>query len=223
VLRCTWVKAIPKNSVRVLFVVGQGAEDARQPDVLSVPIEEQLLAGSSGRNRRKIRGVSSYSTYSLYAKTVHFLRYAASQPEPAIALGDDDIFVQPLGLLSYVWALLRSARRGAESPLGWNGGEWYAGRFDWYSWRTETLQATAYWRAHRGALFGAMASYRNCSPSGAGWIYTADRKNIVREADEAAAGQERCVGPFAFVRPLQPPRLPPRLPPPSLLAPHSQA
>ena len=85
---------------------------------------------------------SSYSTYSLYAKTMHFLRFAAEQPEPAVVLGDDDIFVAPRALLSYAWALTRAARD--HGATGDGGADWYAGRFDWYSWRTETLQVTAH-------------------------------------------------------------------------------
>ena len=201
-LRCTWVAALNEldGAARVIFVVGNGAEDATRSDVLSVRVDEQRLARTTGRRGAKIHGVSSYSTYSLYAKTMAFLRHAASQPEPVVVLGDDDIFVQPHALLSYAWTLVQAARRGADSPLGWGGSEWYAGRFDWYSWRTETMQATAYWRAHRGALFGAMANYRNCSPTGAGWIPTADGKSVVREASAPAPGQERCVGPFAFAK-----------------------
>ena len=44
VLRCTWVRAVPRGAARVLFVAGAGAPDAGRADVLSVPIEEQLLA-----------------------------------------------------------------------------------------------------------------------------------------------------------------------------------
>ena len=195
VLRCTWIKLMPARAARILFVVGRGASDADRHDVFPVAIEELLLARQDKGSSARIRGISSYSTYSLYAKTMHFLRYAASQPEPVIVLGDDDIFVQPIALLTYVWTLLGSSHHGASSPLG---SEWYAGRFDWYSWRTETMQATAYWRALRGALYGAQYSFRNCSPSGAGWIYQG--KTIVREAAHADPGQERCVGPFAFAK-----------------------
>lgn len=204
VLRCTWMKAMPAGAARIFFVVGIGAPDANRDDVLPVQIEEQLLARRAGGSGHKIRGVSSYSTYSLYAKTMHFLRFAASQPEPAVVLGDDDIFVQPRALLSYTWVLL-SQQRNTSTPLGWgSSGEWYAGRFDWYSWRTEMLQATAYWRAMRGALYGAMAPYRNCSPTGNGWIYghaaNGKTRTALHEAAAMDAGQERCVGPFAFAK-----------------------
>ncbi len=229
-LRCTWVQALTlMGGARLLFVVGEGAPDANRSDVLATPVGEQMLMRRVGAKQvKKIKGVTSYSTYSLYAKTMHFLRHAATQPEPVVVLGDDDIFVQPHALLSYAWALLREAQRPG-SPLGHGGGEWYAGRFDWYSWRTETMQATAYWRALRGALYGAMGAhgssiarppsldlplcvrgsnralaewYRNCSPTGAGWVRAADRKRVVREAPaDAEPPHERCVGPF--VRPLR--------------------
>lgn len=206
-LRCTWVRALVRSGgARVLFVVGEGAEDHNRSDVLSTDVGEQLLmrkvAGSTKGTKKavKIKGVTSYSTYSLYAKTMVFLRHAATQPEPAIVLGDDDIFVQPRALLGYAWALLSAGRRD-DSPFGGTN-EWYAGRFDWYSWRTETMQATAYWRAMRGALYGAQEWYRNCSPTGAGWVRGGpDGKRVIREAPaNSTPPHERCVGPFAFAK-----------------------
>ena len=106
-LRCTWVRALhATGGARVLFIVGEGAPDAGHDDVLFAPIGEQLLArrvrGHAGA-KKKIQGVSSYSTYSLYYKTMFFLRHAATQPEPVIVLGDDDIFLQPHALLTYAW------------------------------------------------------------------------------------------------------------------------
>ena len=201
-LRCTWIRALMESgggAARIKFVVGEGAADNRSSDVLFVPVAEQLLVRRfKGGGRKKIRGVSSYSTYSLYLKTVHFLRYAASQPEPAIVLGDDDIFVQPHALLGYTWSLLEAAKGGAHGQPPQQ--HWYAGRFDWYSWRTETLMATAYWRALRGALFGAQEPFRNCSPAGHGWVYAPDGRSALREAERPNPGEERCVGPFAFAK-----------------------
>lgn len=157
-LRCTWVRTlVATGGARVLFVVGRDEPDLDSADVLSAPIAEQLLA-RRGRGS-KIKTLTSYSTYSLYFKTMHFLRHASSQPEPTVVLGDDDIFVQPHALLRYAWTLLTEPRREG-SPLGTGGGEWYAGRFDWYSWRTELMMATAYWRGLRGAIFGAQEIYR---------------------------------------------------------------
>ena len=209
-LRCTWVKALMAEDMggaaRVKFVVGEGALDTARADVLAVPVAEQMLVRKlKGGARKRIRGVSSYSTYSLYLKTIHFMRYAATQREPAVLLGDDDIFVQPHALLFYVWALLQ-ASKDPSTPFGGAAaadgqGHWYAGRFDWYSWRTETLMATAYWRAMRGALYGAQEPFRNCSPTGAGWVYAADGKlPALREADRPNPNAERCVGPFAFAK-----------------------
>ena len=158
-IRCTWLRALRSGphagAARVLFVVGNGAEDAGRPDVLLIALDEQRRSKQSGS--RRVRGtVATYSTYSLYAKTMHFVRYASTQLEPAIALADDDVFVQPHALLTYAWTLLHSPSLAGRDA-------WYAGRFDYYSWRTERMMATAYWRSMRGALFGAQASYRNCS------------------------------------------------------------
>ena len=199
------------RAARVLFVVGNGADDTGRTDVLSVAIDEQRNAKQTGR--RRVHGTTAtYSTYSLYAKTMHFLRHASMQPEPAIVLADDDVFVQPHALLTYAWALLHPPSSGGGSGGGSGVGStdatsrvsgddaWYAGRFDWYSWRTERMMATAYWRAMRGALYGAQAPYRNCSPSGNGWVPSADGKSVVREASSVSPGQERCVGPFAFAK-----------------------
>jgi hypothetical protein len=90
-LRCTWLRALRSGphagAARVLFVVGNGAEDAGRPDVLSTAVEEQRQSKQTGS--RRVRGtVATYSTYSLYAKTMHFVRYASTQLEPAIALAD---------------------------------------------------------------------------------------------------------------------------------------
>ena len=158
------------GAARIKFVVGEGAADNRSSDVLFVPVAEQLLVRRfKGGGRKKIRGVSSYSTYSLYLKTVHFLRYAASQPEPAIVLGDDDIFVQPHALLGYTWSLLEAAKGGAHGHQQ----HWYAGRFDWYSWRTETLMARVL-AALRGALFGAQEPATAVPPAMAGYTRPTD-------------------------------------------------
>ena len=195
-IRCTWLRALRSGphagAARVLFVVGNGAEDAGRPDVLLIALDEQRRSKQSGS--RRVRGtVATYSTYSLYAKTMHFVRYASTQLEPAIALADDDVFVQPHALLTYAWTLLHSPSLAGRDA-------WYAGRFDYYSWRTERMMATAYWRSMRGALFGAQASYRNCSPTGAGWLPKPNGKGVDREATSASPGQERCVGPFAFTK-----------------------
>ena len=119
-LRCTWVKALMAEDMggaaRVKFVVGEGALDTARADVLAVPVAEQMLVRKlKGGARKRIRGVSSYSTYSLYLKTIHFMRYAATQREPAVLLGDDDIFVQPHALLFY--AIRRGRRRRRARPL----------------------------------------------------------------------------------------------------------
>ena len=56
-------------------------------------------------------------------------------------------------------------------------------------------------RGLRGALYGGSLPFRNCSPSGAGWINGGkDGKQPLREAERPNAGAERCVGPFAFAK-----------------------
>ena len=75
-----------------MFVVGEGSDavDSGASDVLSVPVGEQLLMRKVGGGRRKtgvakkIRGVTSYSTYSLYLKTMRFLRFASARSEATI-------------------------------------------------------------------------------------------------------------------------------------------
>ena len=48
---------------------------------------------------------------------MHFLRYAALQPEPAVVLGDDDIFVQPLAMRAYAGTLAREPSGGRSGAM----------------------------------------------------------------------------------------------------------
>ena len=57
-LRCTWLRALRSGphagAARVLFVVGNGAEDAGRPDVLSTAVEEQRQSKQTGSRRVRV-------------------------------------------------------------------------------------------------------------------------------------------------------------------------
>ena len=227
-LRCTWVRSLSASDVTLRFVVGNGARDERMADVLSVAVDEHRLlrttSNKSGIKRAVFASKSStYSTYSSYVKLVHFLKFAASRAEPAIGIGDDDVFIQPKMLVAYLRLLTgryandavaprapaieddaRAAADAARLPSHVNRwvprhhsgglqGEWYAGLFEWYSWVPETMQATGFARSMLGALFTAHP--RNCSPNGRGWINGTSVEAPLRKHPTGG-----CTGPFAFVR-----------------------
>ena len=116
-------------------------------------------------NRKETRRSSgaTYSSLSSFLKVYHFLRFAASAPEPLVALGDDDVFVQPQMLVAHA-ALLHEEllSRDGETALA-------AGAIEWYSWREATLVATGWDRGLKGARIKSQSSWRNCSPKGRGW------------------------------------------------------
>lgn len=178
-LRCTWLR-VREPQVRVLFVVGRNATsggsaaDAARRDVLSVPVREGLKLAAPGAGGSRGAAMAT-GTLSGFMKLVHFLSHAGSQPEPIIGIADDDVFVQPRMLGWYAHALL--------DELG--GTPFYAGAFEWYSWRTRSLVASGWARTADDALYKAQQGWRNCSAAA---------------PDGDARGTDRCVGPFAFAK-----------------------
>ena len=229
-LRCTWMKSMSTAAVTLRFVVGRSAPEGQADDmILRVPVDEHRLMKSTvtaegGRRSATVHRSSTYSTYSSYLKLIHFLRYASSRPEPAVGIGDDDVFIQPQMLVSYIQLFLGTGMRSRSSSMEadaaqtdidaarlpphvnkWqpvnlhslNHGEWYAGLFEWYSWQTRTLQATGFHRSMLGALYGAVP--RNCSPNGAGWI-PGKQVELPTKDHPPLPGAGGCVGPFAFAK-----------------------
>ena len=214
-LRCTWLRIRPPR-LRVLHVVGTsggggggghgaGGAPTVDGDVLTVPVREGLAVQQQRATPAAIRDHASGSapagaqsstsatggtgtatgvgsgTISGYMKMVHFLWYAAAQPEPVVALADDDVFIQPRMLVAHARALF--------DALGTR--PFYAGSFEYYSWRTSTLQASGWERRAKAALEKARAAWRNCTaatPDGG----ANDRARV--------HGPGRCVGPFAFAK-----------------------
>ena len=99
-IRCTWAKLFVPLPMRLLFVLGKNASDSHYSDVLLTPVEERLLMASSNRATTRRASGATYSSLSSFLKVYHFLRFAASAPEPLIGLGDDDVFIQPRMLLA---------------------------------------------------------------------------------------------------------------------------
>ena len=120
--RCTWLRIDSGGAMRHLFVVGRGAKDRGNPDVLEVAVDEGRHLTGQGKGE-----VVAARTLSGYLKMVHFAKYAVTQPEELIAMGDDDIFLQPRMLAAYARMLHQSLQK---SPA------LYAGVFEYFSWRT---------------------------------------------------------------------------------------
>lgn len=182
-IRCTWGQLVDRTSVRMLFVVGEGASDAEADDT---------LVAQGVQDKAMIRGTNQ--GIKAFLKMVAFLRFAArpmtrpeqwmrhgrQHPPRVVAVADDDVFIQPTALLAYARELLASSDAEAFA----------AGQFDWYSVFPATLRPVGWDRVMSGALFHAQKRHHNCT--------------TLRHPHHAAAGEPsdgfRCVGPFAFAK-----------------------
>ena len=190
-IRCTWGQLVDRTSVRMLFVVGEGAVDAAADDT---------LVAQGVQDRQMVKGTNQ--GVKAFLKMVAFLRYAArpltrvdqwmrhgrhhdhnhnrNHPPRVVAVADDDVFIQPSALLAYARELLASS----------DGNAFAAGQFDWYSVFPATLRPVGWDRVMSGALFHAQKRHHNCT--------------TLRHPHHAAAGEpgdgHRCVGPFAFAK-----------------------
>ena len=109
-LRCTWAQMLAPLPLRMRFVLGRNASDRQHTDVILTPVEERLLVASSNRAKTRRASGATYSSLSSFLKMHHFFQYAASAPEPLVAIGDDDVFIQPSMLLAQ-YAQLRMLAR----------------------------------------------------------------------------------------------------------------
>jgi len=205
VLRSTWVGEVQRSgTARVRFVVGKEAPDGERPDVFVVGVAENqpLQGGPSGGTDGTL--LTGALTWTQYAKVVAFIRYAATQPEPLIAKGDDDVFVVPQMLDTYVRLLLETSRNEGDADL-------VAGVFEWYSWKPATMAAKAWGQARQrsallsdrsGSLVEARCSHYtcNCSAGGGGWLWDGWELHEAPAQDNhpARAASSACVGPQAF-------------------------
>ena len=119
-----------------------------------------------------------------YWKLAAFLRYAATQPEPMVARGDDDVLISPRMLVAHAQLLLtlpggpparEAESRWAVAAAGGEGGVGgavrrvpyvFAGVFEWYSWRQGTLHSTGFGFSAGAARKRMRAPWRNCSADG---------------------------------------------------------
>lgn len=184
-LRCMWSRAIEVHgTVRVLFVVGSSTplstewELSAQEMELRVNISEGVRVwrpperpGASRRHQ------SLTGTFSTYFKQATFLRFAASQPEPLVGRADDDAFISPHMLLAYANILSTLPH------------PFYAGVFEWISWRAAMLEATGFSYGLSEARGRAKAPHRNCS------------RTVPDEL--STAYDHKCVGPFACAHAIQ--------------------
>ena len=226
-IRCTWATLLRTMPVRLRFVLGVNASDADAPDALQVPVEERLLAASANRPGTRRSAGATYSSLSSFLKTFHFIKYAAQQPEPLVGLGDDDVFIQPHMLLaqyatfpfpvccspfcrasrhphpasmpSLVLDATFSSRLIYEELLsaGFEARPVVAGAVEWYSWREKTLVATGWERTAELARNKGRAPWRNCSPTGSGWV---SEFGPPIETTPFPARRDRCFGPFPFLK-----------------------
>ena len=181
-IRCTWGRGLPR-AIRLRFVVGAGTTDRASHDVLEATDTHDVGFRPGG---------ASDTMHIAFFKMVFFLRFAAQQPEPAIGIGDDDIFVSPPALLAYSWRLPVTA---GEAFGGVGSTAWLAGYFDWYSMFTRRLSPTAWARELGSALWHAEKPRRNCSRDLSG---AAGPMGAERGGDGGDGGG--CVGPFAFAK-----------------------
>ena len=102
-LRCTWTQ-VPRfhESVRLLFVVGSNSPGPAVADELRVNVtegERMRAFCPPGRTcaQKKFDPNKKVQTGSVttYWKLAAFFTYAASQPEPMVARGDDDVRISP--------------------------------------------------------------------------------------------------------------------------------
>lgn len=163
--RCTWLQAVPHGeALRVRFVVGLGASDRTQSDVLEAPIQEgetlhrgsgSRVSGSSGGGGPWSRGPGVHArTASGYFKMRWFTAYAALQPYALVGMADDDVYIQPRMLLSYAQLLHAEVHvRGGTTSGATSSSSAappaavYAGVFEWFSWRRTSLVATGWGRS----------------------------------------------------------------------------
>ena len=151
--------------------------------VVNVTEGERMRSDTDPRNCPA--GKICTGSVATYWKLAAFLRYAATQPEPMIGRGDDDVFLSPPMLLAHASLLARLSQ-----PV-------FAGVFEWYSWRTQTLHSTGFGLSAGAARHGRKKVWRNC---------TSARKALGHDAAQHPVSlttprqPDLCVGPLAFAK-----------------------
>jgi len=165
--------------------VGHGRPLEDSADLLVVNVTEGERMRSDTDPRNCPAGKICTGSVATYWKLAAFLRYAATQPEPMIGRGDDDVFLSPPMLLAHASLLARLSQ-----PV-------FAGVFEWYSWRTQTLHSTGFGLSAGAARHGRKKVWRNC---------TSARKALGHDAAQHPVSlttprqPDLCVGPLAFAK-----------------------
>ena len=153
--------------VRTLFVVGRHFTDPNATDLLRVDVDD-----SGARSGVKFGTLGSVIPL---LKQVHFLLYAATQPEEVVAVAEDDCFVSLPALHFFANAVGCTL-----------GPRWLAGSFEWYNWAPVMMKATGYGGAGRARFAGHQGkAFANCS---------------IERFDPAHDSPKRCVGPLMFAK-----------------------
>ena len=172
-----------RHHVQVIFVVGSPEPlpsewqflegDGREVPHLRVNVSEGVRVWRPTEEQRR-RHQSFTGTFTTYFKQAAFLRFAATQRTPLIARADDDSFITPHALLAYA-----AVMQHMHQPF-------YAGVFEWISWRAARLEATGFSYGLPEARGRAKAAHRNCSRS--------VPDSLSDQYDYA------CLGPFAYAK-----------------------
>ena len=192
-LRCTWMM-VPKldGQVRLLFVVGSNAPAEGATDELRVNVTEgERMRAHGQKEQAKFDPGKKVQTGSVttYWKLAAFFQYAATQPEPMVGRGDDDVLISPRMLLAHAQLLLTlpGGLPARPSEVRWAPQGTvpyvYAGVFEWYSWRKGTLHSTGFGFSAGAARKRTRAPWRNCSADGL-----------------KSPPEDPCVGPIAFAK-----------------------
>ena len=192
-LRCSWMQVDGVgDQLRLLFVVGRNAPEVGATDELRVNVTEgERMRAYKQTKQSKFDPSKKVQTGSVttYWKLAAFFEYAATQPEPMVGRGDDDVLISPRMLLAHAQLLLTlpggPPARATEARWAPSGRVpyVYAGVFEWYSWRVGTLHSTGFGFSAGAARKRTRAPWRNCSADGL-----------------KSPAEDRCVGPLAFAK-----------------------
>ena len=211
VVRCTWGASLGTRTggaVRLRFVVGaKDGEAVREVgDELITPVAEGQMPHRVDEHSRAGGRHVKHGTISKQLKLFHFLRWAKEQPEPLVALADDDVFISMPKLTALSALLADEMRRDPGGGGGGPGGgapglrKLYVGKFEFYSWHPRTLVASGWGRTLQEAWGHALVGWRNCSPSGGGWSWDGWAMREAPPPSWDGSDGDYCQGPLAFAK-----------------------
>ena len=175
-------------------------------DELITPVAEGQMPHRVDEHSRAGGRHVKHGTISKQLKLFHFLRWAAAQPEPLVALADDDVFISMPKLTALSALLADEMRRDPGGGGGGPGGgapglrKLYVGKFEFYSWHPRTLVASGWGRTLQEAWGHALVGWRNCSPSGGGWSWDGWAMKEAPPPSWDGSDGDYCQGPLAFAK-----------------------